>query len=85
MILYFVNGSRQKKFLLQSDFVDDIYDVIIGFFEEHGKFPHILTGMKKDDKFEVHFDNSCEVFLIEDADNDNQNELMNIIKEEWQQ
>ena len=43
MTLYFVNGSKQEKKLIETEFADDAYDTMIGFFEEHGKYPHFIN------------------------------------------
>jgi len=70
MTLYFVNGSRQRKMLLESDFADDLYDVMIGFFEEHGKLPHILETERVEGGLKIRFESQCEYFYLEDADVD---------------
>lgn len=43
MTLYFVNGSKQKKYIIESDYGEDIIDMIIDFFETHNRFPHMLS------------------------------------------
>lgn len=81
MILYFVNGSHQRKCLFESDFVDDLYDVMIGFFEEHGKFPHFLEMKKDSNCCGVYFESSSEYFLFENIDNNQIEELSELIAE----
>ena len=73
MILYFVNGSKQKKYLVESDYAEDIIDVIVEFFESHNRFPHRLELVVADDEIIVKIANTTEYFLItevasEDAD-----------------
>ena len=77
MKLYFINGSKQKKLLLESDYPDDIFDAVLGFFEEHGKFPHILRVDSKPDGVRVTFESSSEFFLIEEVSDEEKEELIN--------
>lgn len=70
MTLYFVNGSRQKKKIIESDYAEDIYDSILDFFESHGHLPHFLELMQSDRDAVVTFESSCEHFLVEDAEED---------------
>lgn len=81
MKLYFVNGSRQKKLLLESDYSDDIFDGMIGFFEEHEKFPHFLKMEQGPNGIIVSFESSCESFLVEDASDDEIEELRELVEE----
>jgi len=81
MILYFVNGSHQQKLLLESDFADDLYDMLIGFFEEHGKYPHFLELKKYDNYCEVHFESVSEYFLLQDADDEMVAEFETLVNE----
>ena len=78
---YFVNRSRQKKLLLESDFPDDIYDSLIGFFEEHGSFPHTLKADKNEDGILIRFESSCESFLVEDATEEEAEEILGYVEE----
>lgn len=71
MTLYFVNGSKQKKNIIESDFGEDIIDMIIDFFESHKRFPHILEIVDEADKLIIKINNSSEHFLIEDIDEEN--------------
>lgn len=64
MILYFVNGGKQKKYLVKSDYAEDIIDVIIEFFESHNRFPHRLELVVVDDEIIVKMANTTEHFLI---------------------
>lgn len=67
MIIYFVNGSKQKKYLVESDYAEDIIDVIIEFFESHNRFPHKLELGVMDDELLVKIANTTEHFLITEA------------------
>lgn len=42
MLLYFTNNSKQNKILLETDYVEDIYDEILTFFEEYHIYPHYI-------------------------------------------
>ena len=81
MILYFINGSHQRKLLLESDYVDDLYDMLIGFFEEHGKYPHFLKLERLSDNCEIHFESSSEYFMLEGADDEQVNEFSEFVDE----
>ena len=70
MTLYFRGGSKQKKVLISSDFAEDICDVILGFFEEHGKYPHFLQMdlcAGEENVLRISFGSSSEFFFIEQA------------------
>lgn len=64
MILYFVNGSKQKKYLVESDYAEDIIDVMIEFFESHNRFPHKLELVAVDNEIIVQIANTTEHFLV---------------------
>ena len=81
MILYFVNGSHQQKLLLESDYADDLYDVMIGFFEEHGKYPHFLEMDRFDGSCEIHFESASEYFLLDDAEEPQMDEFEELMGE----
>ena len=81
MKLYFINGSKQKKLLLESDYSDDIYDTLIGFFEEHERFPHILKAEATDEGIRILFESSSESFLVEDASEEEAEEIKDYIRE----
>ena len=81
MFLYFVNGSHQQKLLLESDYADDLYDIMIGFFEEHGRYPHFLEMERYDDYCEVHFESATEYFLLSDVDSEEAAVFEGLVKE----
>lgn len=64
MILYFMNDSKQKKKLLESDYVEDIYDVMEAFFEEHRFRPHFIRS-SFEEGWKVTFGSMTECFVIE--------------------
>ena len=72
MTLYFVNGSKQKKYIIESDYGEDIIDMIIDFFEKHNRFPHMLSITNEDDNLIINIINSSEHFLVEDIDGENE-------------
>ncbi len=81
MKLYFINGSKQKKLLLESDYADDIYDTLIGFFEENGRFPHFLRADESEEGIVISFESSSESFLIEGASDEDAEEIKGNVEE----
>jgi len=67
MILYFVNGSKQRKYLIESDYAEDIIDVVIEFFESHNRFPHKLELVTGEEEIIVQIANTSEHFLITES------------------
>ena len=68
MKLYFTNDSKQQKRIVESDYVEDLYDEIIMFFEDHHKFPHFLEASIEDEVIKVIFGSSSEYFYIDTND-----------------
>lgn len=81
MTLYFVNGSRQMKKLMESDYADDLYDVMMGFFEEHGKYPHFLETERVDDGLKIRFESQCEYFYLQGAEEEECEEYEALVRE----
>lgn len=81
MILYFINGSYQKKKLMESDYADDIYDMLTAFFEEHKHFPRFLKCKRADDSLIINFESVTEHFLVDDASESDEEELSKYIAE----
>lgn len=75
MILYFINGSMQSKELIESDYAEDIIDIIIDFFESHGAFPHMLEGTRDGEDFLIRWPNTREHFRIKDVGEDEENTI----------
>lgn len=80
MKVYFTNDSKQKKTLMESDYAEDIYDVVIAFFEEHHTFPHFLHLEKKGDNAQVSFGSMTEFFVIEDLMDEDYEELEELFR-----
>ena len=72
MTLYFVNGSKQKKYIIESDYGEDIIDMIIDFFETHNRFPHLMKIAREESNLIICMANSSEHFLVEDVDEENE-------------
>lgn len=72
MTLYFVNGSKQKKYIIESDYGEDIIDMIIDFFETHNRFPHMMQIARVESNLIIRMANSSEHFLVEDVDEENE-------------
>lgn len=75
MTLYFVNGSKQRKELIESDYAEDIIDVMLDFFEEHSRFPHILEYVRCKEGAQIMLGHSAEHFYIEDIGEDAEAEI----------
>ena len=67
MTLYFINGSHQQKYLVESDYIEDIIDIIIDFFESHNSFPHMLTVQRENEDIRIEMTNTREHFRITDV------------------
>lgn len=65
MRLLFTNDSKQIRMLIVTDFVEDIYDEIEAFFEEHRIMPHIIDIREAVDGYELWFGSMSEHFIIE--------------------
>lgn len=75
MVLYFVNGSKQRKEVVESDYAEDMIDVIIDFFESHHKFPHVMKTVRIDQNLMITMENTAEHFLITDVNADDETEI----------
>lgn len=73
MKLYFINDSRQKRLLDETNYVEDIYDMIDAFFEDHGvKARFIQTSFQEG--WNITFGSFTEKFVVDDySDEDIQN------------
>lgn len=67
MILYYINGSQQRKKLVESEYVEDVYDVIEEFFDEHGYRPHFIKN-EFEPEWKITFGSYSEYFLVADYD-----------------
>ena len=80
MHCYFENGSKQKKLLVETDYTEDIFDVIEGFFEEHGHRPHVLIPIVKDGTLRIGMDSGCEAFVIDEIASNQIDEVLSELK-----
>ena len=83
MHLYFINGSKQEKKLATSDYIEDLFDVMLEFFESHQRFPHFLHTNLLVDKIEIRFESPCEYFVILKATSQHLDELQQLISLEF--
>lgn len=65
MLLYFTNDSKQKKILIESDYVEDIYDEIQAFFEEHHIRPHFINVVSDVKGCIISWNSQTEKFVCE--------------------
>lgn len=75
MILYFTGCSKQMKYLIDTDYVEDIYDEIETFFEEHKIQPHIIDLRQSPAGYELWFGSMSERFVIEGMDDNSASEF----------
>ncbi len=66
MKLYFTNNTKKRKFLLETDYEEDIYDEIACFFEEHHFQPHFLEKVVEDGETRIRFESQTEYFIVEE-------------------
>lgn len=70
MTLYFTNNSKQKKLLIETDFVEDIYDEIQAFFEDYKIRPHFIKFECVDDVCKIMWNSLSEMFVCENITED---------------
>lgn len=68
MKLLFVNDSRQRRELIETDYAEDVYDTIISFFEDNRVRPHFLEIANEDEVAVVSFGSMSEKFVVEDIE-----------------
>ena len=81
MRLYFTNDSRQKKLISESDYVEDLYDEMIMFFDDHHKYPHFIEANIEDSVIKIEFGSDTEYFYIDSDDEDILDEFMELLEE----
>lgn len=79
MKLYFINGSKQKKELIESYYADDLYDVLLDFFDKHHAYPHTLNIEMNEKDAIIRFESTSECFLIEGVDEDEYSEFSKLL------
>lgn len=75
MKLLFVNGSKQQKKIVESDYMEDIIDMILDFFETHNRFPHVMYMEEEDDYTCIKIAGTAEHFRITDVDEEGKKAL----------
>lgn len=81
MKVYFTNDSKQKKTLIETDYAEDAYDVIIAFFEEHRNFPHFLQLEREENRAKISFGSYTEFFYVESVTDEDYEKIEELIKE----
>lgn len=86
MILYFTNDSRQKRLLVKSNYVEDIYDGIMAFFEDNHIRPRFIQLKREEIPWKIFFGSMSEFFFVEEITEKNKKDLedfkKNILNEE---
>lgn len=75
MKLYFINDSKQKKYITETDYAEDVYDEIILFLQEHKINPHFMTVAADGQDCKISWDSQSSFFLCENMDEDGRKEL----------
>lgn len=75
MTLYFTNDSKQKRMMIKTNYVDDIYDMIICFFEDHKIRPKFLQLDDIEDGWKISFGSMSEFFYVEGVTDENRRDL----------
>lgn len=81
MTLYFTNISRQLKQIIKTDYPEDLFDAMMGFFEDHNHFPRFLSAEKEEDKIKISFLSTSECFIVQDFSDSDYAELSDCIKD----
>lgn len=81
MEMYFENSSKQKKKLITTDYIGDIYDVMEDFFEEHKRRPHLLHMEYVENNLKITFESGCEGFVINNIEETQIQELKDMLNE----
>lgn len=81
MKLYFTNDSKQKKTLIESDYIDDIFDEMMAFFDANRTWPHFLNPIYNERMIEIRFGSSSEYFVVLDANENDLDDLKRLIGE----
>lgn len=82
MEMFFENSSKQKKKLIVTDYIEDLYDVIEDFFEEHKHRPHLLSFKLEGNECHISFESGCEGFVIENITSPGVIELKTLLARE---
>ena len=67
MLLYFTNNSKQKKVLIETDYIEDVYDEILAFFEDYKIRPHFIMVDSIDIGCKIFWNSQTEMFICEDV------------------
>lgn len=81
MICNFQYENKQKKYLIETDYTEDIYDVIEDFFESKGHRPHVLIPTYELGVLMIRFGRGNEGFVIEDINKESADEVVSFLKE----
>ena len=80
MKLYFTNDSKQKKTLIESDFIEDIFDEMMAFFDANRIWPHFLEPAYDEGSIKISFGSTSEYFVVLDVTEIDLEELKEFIE-----
>lgn len=82
MTLYFTNDSKQKRILIKTNYIEDIYDTVLSFFEDHHIRPRFLClDENESGEWKISFGSITEFFYVTDITGQNMDELRDLMEE----
>lgn len=81
MILYFTNSSKQKKMLIETDYVEDVLDGILAFLEEYRIRPHFMCISANENRYIITWESWSEMFVCEGMTEEDSRELKKLMGE----
>lgn len=79
MLLYFTNNSKQKN-LIKTDYIEDVYDEIIAFFEDYKIRPHFIKVENFGAGCKITWNSQTEMFVCEDVMAEEIEELKDLLE-----
>lgn len=68
MTLYFTNNSKQKRILIKTNYIEDIYDTMLSFFEDYHIRPRFLQLDENElGEWKISFGSITEFFYVTDT------------------
>lgn len=77
----FCNNSKQENVLIETDYIEDIYDSILAFFDEKHFRPHFLKVLDAGEDCRVDFGSMSEYFQVTGVTYEDIEELKQLIIE----
>lgn len=81
MILEFENGTHTRKELTRTDMVEDIFDVVQAFFEEHRFRPPYMRFTFNSDEWKIDIGSMTEFFFVKEFEDENIGDMKQFLSE----